>query len=124
MAHYDTRFQPPAAYTEIRIVNPVSGNAVTYPAKLDTGATLTVLPRNVVAELGLVADGQVTVRGYDRVQVERPAYFVHLEVEGYSFSDVKVTASPRDDVLLGRDVLNHFVVTFDGKNRAVEMQDP
>ncbi len=78
MAHYDLRLQPPAAYTEIRIMNPVSGNAVTCPAKLDTGATLTVLPRNVVAELGLVADGQVTVRGYDRAQVERPAYFVHL----------------------------------------------
>ncbi len=124
MAHYDSRVQPPAAYTEIYIVNPANGNAITYPAKLDTGATLTVLPRHAVAELGLVADGQVSVRGYDHVQVERPAYFVHLQVEGYSFSEVKVTASPRADVLLGRDVLNHFVVTFDGKNRSVEMKDP
>jgi hypothetical protein len=35
-----------------------------------------------------------------------------------------VTATPRDDVLLGRDVLSHFVVTFDGKSLTVDMRDP
>jgi hypothetical protein len=37
---------------------------------------------------------------------------------------LKVTASPRGQMLLGRDVLRHFVATFDGKQQVFDLVDP
>ena len=124
MAHYDTQVQPPAAFAEVRITNPDNGLATTLRGKLDTGAAMTVLTREAITSLGFAAIGRVIASGYDRVPVERPAYFAHLQVEGNIFENVKVTVAPREDVLLGRDILNHFVITFDGKTHAIEMKDP
>jgi hypothetical protein len=49
---------------------------------------------------------------------------VTLEVAGCAIEMLKVTASPRSHMLLGRDVLSHFVATFDGKNSTLELLDP
>jgi hypothetical protein len=51
-------------------------------------------------------------------------YYVALEVTGYHISMVEGTTSPRRDVLLGRDVLNHFTLTLNGKDLTFELQDP
>jgi hypothetical protein len=37
---------------------------------------------------------------------------------------VEIAASPRQDVLLGRDVLNHFILTLNGKDLTFELRDP
>jgi predicted aspartyl protease len=124
MAHYDTQVHPPAGFTEIRITNPDNGRTTTRRAKLDTGASMTVLPRDVVTSLELVSSGRIIASGFDRIPIERPTYFAHLQLEGFAFSNVKVTVAPREDVLLGRDVLNHFIATFDAKSLTVEMRDP
>jgi hypothetical protein len=44
--------------------------------------------------------------------------------EGYTLQDIEVTASPRRDVLLGRDVLNHFILTLNGKDLTFDLKDP
>ena len=47
-----------------------------------------------------------------------------LEVEGQLVNDVEVIALSRRDGILGRDVLNHFIVTFNGKALTFEVIDP
>ena len=42
--------------------------------------------------------------------------WLHAIVEGYVVQDVQCVATDRDNVLLGRDVLNDFVITLDGEN--------
>ena len=56
--------------------------------------------------------------------MQLPAYFVTLEVTGCTISMAKVIASPRTQMLLGRDVLGHFIATFDGKNLIFDLVDP
>lgn len=85
---------------------------------------MSVLPQTVVAELALEPTGDVLASGYDRKVTLLPTYSVTFEVESYTIQDVEVTVSPRKDVLLGRDVLNHFILTLDGKNLSFDLQDP
>ncbi len=124
MYRYDSSEQPPVAIVEVQITDPASGEQVSLPGKLDTGAAMSVLPTATVTVLELTARGDVTVSGYDGRTTQLPAYYVTLEVAGYTIQGLKVTAAQRPQMLLGRDVLNHFIATFDGKNLTFDLVDP
>jgi len=124
MHRYETRVRPPAPFLEIQVIHPVTAVTRQWPAKLDTGATLTILPEVLVDALVLSPKGEATIYGYDGMATIRPIYYVNLQVAGYSLSSVRVSSSKRSDVLLGRDVLNHFILTLNGKDLTFELQDP
>jgi hypothetical protein len=121
---YDTQVMPPAPFVETQVINPLTEETLQLPGKLDTGAAMTVIPRDIVPTLHLEQMGDVLCQGYDGVETPRPLYYVALEVTGYHIPMVEVTVSPRRDVLLGRDVLNHFILTLNGKDLTFELQDP
>lgn len=124
MFRYDTSEHPPAALVAVTVTDPLTGNQAAVPGKLDTGAAISVLPAAIIAELGLTPQSDVWVAGYDAQFLQLPAYFVTLEIAGCTIEMVKVTASPRSQMLLGRDVLSHFIATFDGKNLMFDLVDP
>jgi predicted aspartyl protease len=124
MHRYETRVRPPAPFLEIQVMHPVTGVTHQWPAKLDTGAALTILPQALVDALALSPKGEATIYGYDGMATVRPIYYVNLQVAGYNLSSVRVSTSKRSDVLLGRDVLNHFILTLNGKDLTFELQDP
>jgi len=76
---YDATVDPPAAYVPVQVTNPDTGASMRLSAKIDSGAAILL-----------------------------PTYSVTFEVESYTVQDVEVAVSPGKDVLLGRDVLNHF----------------
>jgi len=121
---YDVSVDPPAAYLSIEVTNPDSGASIHLPAKIDSGAAMSVLPQTAVTDLALEPMGDVLVSGYDRKVALLPTYSITFEVASYTVEDVEVTVSPRVDVLLGRDVLNHFILTLDGKDLTFDLQDP
>lgn len=124
MYQYDVTVDPPAAYLPVQITNPDTEASDRLPAKIDTGAAMSVLPQAAVADLALEPTGDVLASGYDRKVTPLPTYSVTFEIEGYTFEDVEVTVSPRQDVLLGRDILNHFILTLNGKNLTFDLKDP
>ncbi|MDH7486302.1 MAG: hypothetical protein QHJ81_08475 [Anaerolineae bacterium] len=124
MYRYDTTVDPPAAYVSVLITNPDTKTSASLPAKIDSGAAMSVLPQTTIVELALEPMGDILASGYDRRVVLLPTYDVTFEVEGHIFQDVEVTVSPRKDVLLGRDILNHFILTLDGKNLSFDLRDP
>jgi len=121
---YDLQIDPPAAYLSLQLIHPENGRIVTFRAKIDTGASMSVLPRTAVVDLGLTPSGDIFVSGFDRQVTQLPLYTVTFQIEGYIFPSREVTVSPRQDVLLGRDLLNHFILTLDGKNRTFNLIDP
>lgn len=120
---YDSRIKPPAPFVEVWVTNLTSQITRTARAKLDTGASITVIPDSMVGELGLYAMSEILAFGFDRTGFWRKIYLISLQVQEYSFP-VEVVSSPREDVLLGRDILNQFIITLDGKAQTFEMYDP
>jgi hypothetical protein len=121
---YNISADPPAAYLPIMITNPDTGASVRLPAKLDSGAAMSVLPQTAVVDLALEPTGDILASGYDHRVAVLPTYSITFEVENYTLQDVEITVSPRKDVLLGRDVLNHFILTLNGKDLIFDLKDP
>lgn len=121
---YETSERPPAPYLDLRVRPSVQRRRfLPQRAKLDSGASMTVIPNSLVVRWGLIPHSAVAVRGYNRRLSIRPAYVVDLEIGKKRFAQIKVTVSPRDNVLLGRDVLNQLKITLDGPSRMTEIHD-
>ncbi|MFQ5812814.1 MAG: hypothetical protein ACE5I2_06450 [Anaerolineae bacterium] len=124
MYRYNASIDPPAAYLPVRMTNPDTGASIRLPAKIDSGAAMSVLPQTAIVDLALEPTGDVLASGYDCRATLLPTYTVTFEVENYALQAVEVTVSPRKDVLMGRDILNHFILTLNGKDLTFDLKDP
>ena len=117
MRAYDRNFSPPAPIAEVSIFHPITGaSSGLLQGKLDTGADITVIPEVFVSRLGLSAKAYLWARGYDGTFSHRPVYYVRLAIEANDLLAVRCIAADRRNVLVGRNVLNRFFITLDGKN--------
>ncbi|MDB6059486.1 MAG: hypothetical protein JWO95_3330 [Verrucomicrobiales bacterium] len=123
MRAYDRNFDPPAPIAEVVLGHPISSaNSGVLQGKLDSGADLTVIPLDVVSQLSLRQRSAIWTRGYEGSFSQRHVSYVNLTIEGYHLSLVRCVATERTTVLVGRNVLNRFVVTLDGKKLAFQMK--
>jgi len=92
--------------------------------KLDTGADLTVIPETLIAELGLAIQGTVWARAFDGTYSERLTYYARMVLAGNELPAVRCVATNRSTVLVGRNVLNLFLLTLDGPRLRFELRQP
>lgn len=125
MRYNDAILKPPGPVIDVS-VRPAGQNAPVQSklGELDTGAAISIIPHEIATQLRLTPERQVLMLGYDENETKRWTYIVDLEIAGYTLEAVSVVAAPRDTILLGRDVLNHFVITLDGKAQTFEIVDP
>jgi Aspartyl protease len=117
MPAYDkTLFDPPAPLAKVIIRHPISGATVSdVPMLLDTGADVTLLPQAFVEQLGISNDPNEVyeLKGFDgnvsvaRV-VELDLLFLRRAFKG------RFLLIDQEWGLIGRDVLNHLSLLFDG----------
>jgi hypothetical protein len=96
-----------------------------YSAKIDTGADISVVPAEVRKQMGIKPSIWSTSSGaLGQTWRAIPLFFVRIRVAGGEWTDVEVTESPRDYVLLGRDILNQFILTANGPGGWFELERP
>jgi len=125
MAQYDRSRWPPVPVASVTVVHPKKDlESGPLTGKLDTGADLTVIPGRLLAELSLQPKGVFRTRVWGASWRAAPFVFARLRVDGFEIPSIICLAADREDVLLGRNVLNQFLITLDGKNLSVRMEDP
>jgi len=95
--------------------NPKDESRATPPleAIVDTGSELTLLPADVLAQVGIAARRQRTFVTATKQTVTRDVGYAILSAEGYETTDEVVFAQPGDLVLLGVRTLEGFGVAVD-----------
>lgn len=105
----------PAARVPVRLRAPERpGEGLEVVALVDTGAALSVVPKEHVERLQLPRVGEILVRGVtgtERVGL----YAADWEIGGVRF--VEQVAGVGEEVLLGRNLLNRWVMLLDGPRK-------
>jgi len=95
------------------------------PALLDTGADITVIPEHTAAALGLqqISDDLELHDASGGVTPDAPMYVADLEFDGFVARRLGITTTKYPVILIGRDVLNDYVATFNGPRLEFTLAD-
>lgn len=125
MMEYDgEHYMPPAPALSVTVSNLYLGRSDKLRAKLDSGADLTVIPMKSLKRLGLVPMRVIKVRGYDGRVKSVASYLANFSISKFTSEMVEVLATERDDVLLGRNILNQMTALLRGKDLSFDLSDP
>jgi hypothetical protein len=121
---YLSQIQPPAPFVYVTLRNPVTGaEEKNVPAQLDSAGDRTLLPASVVQSLSLPQIGSILIGGAGGLTQAMPSYPVEIVIHNLPSMTMELVASPGENwILLGRDVLNKFVVMLDGPQLALEIR--
>ena len=122
MWSYNQDVQPPAPFLDVLVKHPWAPDKSRHVrAKLDTGADLSAIPQTIAEELELLAARTILVETYDGTQAKVETYFITLEAAQVRFRRLEVILVPEENVLLGRDVLNHFYIHLNGPDLTFDL---
>jgi len=115
MPRYDgENADPPAPVAQVVLRNPATG-AQSSPISmlLDTGADITLIPREAAAQIGCRPVATQTLSGFDGSAQAYEEVAVEMIFLGKSFKGQFLTIGQPTGII-GRNVLNYLVLTFDG----------
>jgi hypothetical protein len=126
--NYNQQVEPPAPFIYVTVIAPdPRAGEVRYariPMQLDIGAALTVIPQRLMGELGLIKFSEVGVGGFRHAPEVEDSFLVRLQIHEWEIEAVEVILGDDSYGLLGRDVLNRFLLTLDGPGLNFTLQLP
>ncbi len=117
MMKYDESFDPPAPIAKIVLRNTETGERLgNVSVLLDTGADISLLPLSAINQLQIEpSDETVNLIGLDESKSTTEIYQLQIIFLGKRLTG-NYCAIDDEIGILGRDVLNEFSITFDGRN--------
>jgi predicted aspartyl protease len=83
-------------------------------ALVDSGADATMIPINLLRKIRALVVETRRLRGVTGSSKVVQLYGVTIRIEGFVLPAVHVIATVGDEATLGRNVLNHLIVTLNG----------
>lgn len=117
---------PQAAVDSARAAGGVPPAMEELAAMIDTGASITAINLQAAARLGLIATGSVQVAGVTGVS-EMPIFGARIVMPepGFTFDPIEIAGAnlnaPDFDVLIGRNMMCHLILTYDGRRGLVSL---
>lgn len=113
----------PGPYARVTLRN--EGEFRDMKALVETGADQTFVPNLTVEALNLqLISDDLEIHDASGGKRAGSLYLAHVELEGFTFPDLPVAGSDLDVVIIGRDILNDFVATFDGPSLRFGLEKP
>lgn len=121
---YDSSRRPPAPVLSLRLRGPNTEPVVVLTALVDTGADITVIPQNLARRLGLPFVRGIRILGVGGFSRHATVHSAEVEVAG--MRDILEVVAFGSEALVGRDLLNRWVVRFDGPSQllGIEARSP
>lgn len=117
---YDLAYLPAMPIVTIQIGRPDAAPSLTSPALVDSGADATMIPIRHLKQVNAIKRQQVFIRSVSSRRVGAYLYTLSLQFAHYERQRINVVGNQdTDETILGRDILNHLVVTLDGLANAV-----
>jgi predicted aspartyl protease len=116
---YDTNRDPPAPVLPMRLGTPGEELSYSLVALVDSGADTTVIPLEVANRLRLPRVSDIGIRGVGGLRQRAQIHSVVVEVAGFRGSIEAIALG--SEGLIGRDLLNRWVVTLRGPEQAMEV---
>ena len=92
-----------------------NGNSMAIRGVIDSGASRTLIPDELVAQLQLRKVRENIVSGATEAQGKVMGYYiVNIEFLGLRFDNHTVIAGPKSYILIGREILNRYRTHLDG----------
>jgi hypothetical protein len=121
---YDTEYNGPSLpVVEVTLKNPVTDRATTVQGVLvDSGADGTIAPLRRLKQIQARRVDTVNMRPMRGPTFRVDLYEVELQIGVFRIPGALVVADPQNEgVILGRNVLNPFIVTLNGLANVVEI---
>lgn len=113
--NYNNNKFPKRPECQLYIGNPMEEDRVRLNmlAVADTGASMTMIPIDIIERLGNVIEGDMVRVVYaDGSSGLKETYLVDLYLESHKFSRYEVIATLKNHALIGRDILNENKAYF------------
>ncbi len=122
---YSLAASPPDLICPVVVSSLSSTSVIDVDAKIDTAADITTLPVRICEELKLSPADHVPCRGArGEVWASVTIFLVRIRFAGSEWIQLVVAESPRDYMLLGRDILNQCILHADGPAGFFELTLP
>jgi len=119
---YDTTFQPPMPIVELKVGPALQETTLELAALVDSGADATMVPLRYLRQLQARRSRKAWMRGTTGERVLIDLYHVSIQLGPYRQSLLEVVGvDNEDEVIVGRDILNHLTVTLDGPAYVTEV---
>jgi predicted aspartyl protease len=120
---YDLNYVPAMPVVTLYIGKPDSDAAFALSALVDSGADATMIPIKYLQEIHAIKRRYVFIRSIAGQRTGANLYTVSLQFAHYKRTRIEVVGNGETgEVIIGRDILNHLVVTLDGSANAVLVQ--
>lgn len=91
---------------------------------IDSGSDATQIPSYILREIGARRIDRRFVRDLSGIRFAVPIYIVHLIIGSVELTAVDVVGrDSTDEVIIGRDLLNQFIITLNGLAHITEISD-
>ena len=121
---YDTNYEGPAFPVVELGITGNRGQVETTIALVDSGADATLIPPNLLRNVGARKLDSRWARNVSGIRYRVSMYLVTLTIGTLTFYGIEAIANNQtDEVIVGRDVLNQVVVTLNGLAYEVQIAD-
>lgn len=114
-------YDPAIPVVEVAISVLQEQAAISLVSLLDSGADATSIPLHALREIGALPAESRWLRGVTGERHRVELYEVYLQLGVYGQYLLVVGDTFGREAIVGRDILNHYVVTLDGPASVVEI---
>lgn len=123
MYSHDYAFVYTPAMPSVELSIGLTGGRIlaTLPAIVDSGADVTLIPLRYLRQMRALPIERKQLRGIVGVAHLVQLYPIFVQIGEYGLYTRVVGSESNDEAILGRDVLNQFIVTLNGLASMVEI---